>query len=71
MYVVVYVAVSSDEALFLLATCYYRSGQPESAYRLLSTKSCPTAQCRYLLAQCCVDLNKYVAVCLLHLHNSL
>ncbi|KAI0228359.1 cell division cycle 27 [Lamellibrachia satsuma] len=53
-----YAEVSTDEALFLLATCYYRSGKPESAYRLLTTKSCPMPQCRYLLAQCCIDLDK-------------
>eukprot|EP00057_Strongylocentrotus_purpuratus_P000736 XP_001182168.2 PREDICTED: cell division cycle protein 27 homolog [Strongylocentrotus purpuratus] len=50
--------VGSDEGLFLLATCYYRSGQPMSAYTLLQTKGCPTPDCRFLMARCCLDLEK-------------
>jgi len=53
-----YAEVGSDEALHLLATCYYRSGKPQRAYCLLSGRASPTPQCRYLAAQCCVDLNK-------------
>eukprot|EP00057_Strongylocentrotus_purpuratus_P020402 XP_011674876.1 PREDICTED: cell division cycle protein 27 homolog [Strongylocentrotus purpuratus] len=54
-----YAEVGSDEGLFLLATCYYRSGQPMSAYTLLQTKGCPTPDCRFLMARCCLDLEKY------------
>ncbi|XP_071459961.1 uncharacterized protein [Marmota flaviventris] len=50
--------VHSEEALFLLATCYYRSGKAYKAYRLLKGHSCTTPQCKYLLAKCCVDLSK-------------
>ncbi|XP_075440649.1 cell division cycle protein 27 homolog isoform X2 [Ascaphus truei] len=53
-----YAEVHSEEALFLLATCYYRSGKAYKAYRLLKGHSCATAQCKYLLAKCCVDLSK-------------
>lgn len=53
-----YAEVGSDEGLFLLATCYYRSGQPMSAYTLLQTKGCPTPDCRFLMARCCLDLEK-------------
>ncbi|XP_071486062.1 cell division cycle protein 27 homolog [Diadema antillarum] len=53
-----YAEVGSDEGLFLLATCYYRSGQPMSAYTLLRTKGCPTPQCRFLMARCCLDMEK-------------
>ncbi|KAM8947431.1 cell division cycle protein 27 homolog isoform 3-T3 [Pelodytes ibericus] len=53
-----YAEVHSEEALFLLATCYYRSGKAYKAYRLLKTHSCTTPQCKYLLAKCCVDLSK-------------
>ncbi|XP_069094151.1 cell division cycle protein 27 homolog isoform X1 [Pleurodeles waltl] len=53
-----YAEVHSEEALFLLATCYYRSGKAYKAYRLLKGHSCTTSQCKYLLAKCCVDLNK-------------
>ena len=50
--------VGSDEALFLLATCNFRAGKYMQAYQLLQSKGCPTAQCRYLLAQCCVEIDK-------------
>ncbi|XP_063045080.1 cell division cycle protein 27 homolog [Engraulis encrasicolus] len=53
-----YAEVHSEEALFLLATCYYRSGKPYKAYHLLKGHSCTTPQCKYLLAKCCVELSK-------------
>uniref|UniRef100_A0A2K6FIU9 Cell division cycle protein 27 homolog n=1 Tax=Propithecus coquereli TaxID=379532 RepID=A0A2K6FIU9_PROCO len=53
-----YAEVHSEEALFLLATCYYRSGKAYKAYKLLKGHSCTTPQCKYLLAKCCVDLSK-------------
>ncbi|XP_022098412.1 cell division cycle protein 27 homolog isoform X2 [Acanthaster planci] len=53
-----YAEVGSDEALFLLATCYYRAGKSNRAYSLLQMKGCPTPQCRYLMARCCLDLDK-------------
>lgn len=52
------VSVRSEEALYLLATCYYRSGKPYKAYRLLKAHSCSTPQVRFLLAKCCVELSK-------------
>ncbi|XP_031412890.1 cell division cycle protein 27 homolog [Meleagris gallopavo] len=55
-----YAEVHSEEALFLLATCYYRSGKAYKAYRLLKGHSCTTPQCKYLLAKCCVDLSNRV-----------
>ncbi|XP_031830400.1 cell division cycle protein 27 isoform X2 [Nomia melanderi] len=51
--------VDTEETLFLLATCYYRSGQVRQAYALLSKKAPSSAQCRFLLAKCCYDLEKY------------
>ncbi|XP_074644278.1 cell division cycle protein 27 homolog [Tubulanus polymorphus] len=53
-----YAEVGSDEALFLLATCYYRSGKSIRAYSFLKGKGCPTPQCKYLMAKCCLDINK-------------
>ncbi|XP_002739953.1 cell division cycle protein 27 homolog [Saccoglossus kowalevskii] len=50
--------VGSDEALFLLATCYYRAGRPINTYWLLQSKGCRTPQCKFLLARCCLDLEK-------------
>ena len=54
--------VGSDDALFLLATCYYRSGKPIKAYTLLKNKGANSTQCRYLQAQCCSEINKYVTI---------
>ncbi|KAH0954146.1 hypothetical protein HN011_012141 [Eciton burchellii] len=51
--------VDTEESLFLLATCYYRSGRIRQAYALLSQKAPISAQCRFLLAKCCYDLEKY------------
>ncbi|XP_032689965.1 cell division cycle protein 27 homolog [Odontomachus brunneus] len=51
--------VDTEETLFLLATCYYRSGRVRQAYALLSQKARNSAQCRFLLAKCCYDLEKY------------
>ncbi|XP_039214710.1 cell division cycle protein 27 homolog isoform X5 [Crotalus tigris] len=56
-----YAEVHSEDALFLLATCYYRSGKPYKAYRLLKGHSCTTPQCKYLLAKCCIDLGNRLA----------
>ncbi|NP_958857.1 cell division cycle protein 27 homolog [Danio rerio] len=53
-----YAEVHSEEALFLLATCYYRSGKAYKAYHLLKRHSCTTPQCKYLPAKCCVELSK-------------
>lgn len=54
-----YAEVCSDDALYLLATCYYRAGETFSAYSVLHKKGSRTAQCKFLLARCCVDLKKY------------
>ncbi|XP_015678739.1 cell division cycle protein 27 homolog [Protobothrops mucrosquamatus] len=54
-----YAEVHSEDALFLLATCYYRSGKAYKAYRLLKGHSCTTPQCKYLFAKCCIDLGKF------------
>ena len=51
--------VGSDETLYLLATCYYRSSKPIAAYKILSKKQFKSSECRLLLAKCCCDLKKY------------
>uniref|UniRef100_A0A146LB22 Cell division cycle protein 27 homolog n=5 Tax=Lygus hesperus TaxID=30085 RepID=A0A146LB22_LYGHE len=48
--------VDSEETIYLLATCYYRSGKPHQAYALLKNSSSP--QCKFLLAKCCIDLQR-------------
>ncbi|KAK3908419.1 Cell division cycle protein 27-like protein [Frankliniella fusca] len=50
--------VESDETLFLLASCYYRAGKPNQAYAVLRGKGASCPQCRFLLAKCCMDLQK-------------
>ncbi|XP_075225634.1 cell division cycle protein 27 isoform X2 [Lycorma delicatula] len=50
--------VESEDTLFLLATCYYRSGKPAEAYSILHEKGASSPQCKYLLAKCCLDLHK-------------
>ena len=52
-------SVGSDDTLYLLATCYYQAKSPKRAYSLLQSKGCPTAQCRFLFAKCCFELNKW------------
>ncbi|XP_053673182.1 cell division cycle protein 27 homolog [Anopheles nili] len=54
-----YAEVESEEITFLLATCYYRSGQKHLAHWLLSKKSVRSTQCRFLLSKCAFDLKKY------------
>lgn len=51
--------VDSDDALYLLATCYYRAGRTGAAYSVLKSKGCRSSQCRFLYARCCVDLKKF------------
>ncbi|XP_046434803.1 cell division cycle protein 27 homolog [Neodiprion pinetum] len=51
--------LDTEDALFLLATCYYRSGRVRQAHALLTKKAPSSSQCRFLLAKCCYDLEKY------------
>eukprot|EP00899_Mesostigma_viride_P005956 jgi/Mesvir1/15361/Mv06563-RA.1 len=46
----------SEANKHLLATCYFCSQQPHAAYLVLKGTSSP--ECRYLLAQCCLKLDK-------------
>ena len=52
-------SVTSDEALHLLATCYYHASSPIKAYTLLKNKGCSSPQTRLLFAQCCTDLGRF------------
>ena len=51
--------MGSDEALHLLASCYFRAGKTAAAYSVLRTQGCRSPQCRLLFGRCCVDLKKY------------
>lgn len=52
--------VANEESIYLLATCYYRSGNKKSAHWILTqAPQFRTPQCRLLLARCCYDLGKF------------
>lgn len=53
-------SVDSDETLFLLATCYYRAGKKMQAYSALRSRKLNSSKCKFLMAKCCVDLEKWV-----------
>lgn len=48
--------VETDESLFLLATCYYRSKRINEAHWLLSNKGAETHKAKFLLAKCAYEL---------------
>uniref|UniRef100_A0A1L8DX40 Cell division cycle protein 27 homolog n=3 Tax=Nyssomyia neivai TaxID=330878 RepID=A0A1L8DX40_9DIPT len=50
--------VETEESIFLLATCYYRSGEVHQAFWLLQSKGARTPQSRFLLAKCAIELNQ-------------
>ncbi|ESO99704.1 hypothetical protein LOTGIDRAFT_141697, partial [Lottia gigantea] len=50
--------VPNYDTLYLLATCYYRSGRPIQAHMLLKKHDSPRHDCKYLLAKCCMDIDK-------------
>lgn len=52
--------MDSDETLFLLATCYYRAGKKMQAYSALRARKLNSSKCKFLMAKCCVDLEKFV-----------
>ncbi|KAG0229324.1 anaphase-promoting complex subunit cdc27 [Mortierella sp. GBA43] len=43
---------------YLLATSHYRQGKPEAAWAVL--EGCNSPRCRFLFAQCCLDLRRYI-----------
>ncbi|KAG5682116.1 hypothetical protein PVAND_011495 [Polypedilum vanderplanki] len=51
--------VETDESLYLLATCYYRSGRTNEAYWLLNTKGASTHKSKFLLAKCAYELKHF------------
>ncbi|KAJ6642508.1 Cell division cycle protein 27 like [Pseudolycoriella hygida] len=57
-----YAEVDTDDTLFTLATCYYRSNQLHQAFWVLHTKASKSPQCRYLLAKCAFELKKFCDV---------
>uniref|UniRef100_H2ZI35 Cell division cycle protein 27 homolog n=1 Tax=Ciona savignyi TaxID=51511 RepID=H2ZI35_CIOSA len=54
-----YSEVATDEAMFLLATSYYRYGKPKVAQRLLEKHGVRQPECKLLYAKACWDLEHY------------
>jgi hypothetical protein len=55
----------------IVATCYYRAGKPTKAYMVLQKHGCPTPQCKYLMARCCMDINKWGFIISYHIFRFL
>lgn len=51
--------LDSDESLFILATCYYRSSQKNQAYWLLKTGGAKSPEARFLYAKCAYELERF------------
>jgi anaphase-promoting complex subunit 3 len=49
---------SNENSKFILATCYYRSGQTKSAYHILKKTESP--KCVFLFARCCLELKIHI-----------
>nr|CAB3229182.1 cell division cycle protein 27 homolog [Phallusia mammillata] len=52
--------VGSDDALYLLATAYYRIGKPKIVQVLLEKHGLRLPECKLLYAQACFDQSEYV-----------
>lgn len=52
--------VETDDSVFTLATCYYRSQRVHEAFWLLNSKDTKSAKCKFLQAKCAFELKKYV-----------
>lgn len=52
--------IQNEESLYLLALSHFRSGSRSlRAYHLLKERQLRMPKSKYLLAKCCLDLNKY------------
>jgi len=48
----------SEEALFLVATCYYRQGKVDQAHHVLTKQGATAPSTKFLLAKCAADLKR-------------
>lgn len=52
--------VNSEDSLYYVALCYFKSKKINSAYQILSkAQQCTQAKTKLLLGQCCFELGKY------------
>ncbi|XP_052802674.1 cell division cycle protein 27 homolog [Mya arenaria] len=54
-----YAEVKSEETLYLLATCYYRSGKARQTYALLKKRGQNSPDNKFLFAKCCINIGEY------------
>ena len=51
-------AAETVESIFLLATCYYRSGRKQQSRHLLMAETASSPECDLLYARCCLELGE-------------
>lgn len=51
--------VNTEDSLYYVALCYFKSGKINSSYQILSKANCTQPKCRLLLGKCCLKLAKY------------
>lgn len=51
--------VNTEDSLYYVALCYFKSRKVNSAYQILSKSNSTQSKCRLLLGQCCFELSKY------------
>lgn len=51
--------INTEDSLYYVALCYFRSRKFNSAYQILSKSNSAQSKCRFLLGQCCFELAKY------------
>ena len=49
---------NTEEALFLVATCYYRQGKVDQAHHVLSSEGANSPSSKFLLAKCSTELKR-------------
>lgn len=51
--------VNTEDSLYYVALCYFKSRKINSSYQILSKANCTQSKCRLLLGQCCFELAKH------------
>lgn len=51
--------VSTEDSLYYLALCYFKSGKVKSACHILTKAECSQAKCKLLLGKCAFELGEY------------
>lgn len=51
--------VNTEDSLYHVALCYFKSRKINSSYQILSKANCTQSRCRLLLGKCCFELTKH------------